>query len=116
MSVYNINLVNDPDVEEGFEIDGNNIAEVTVIDNSGNVITNNCRVQITLSKNALIGLGTELIRLAHKYNDGKHFHIEPISKDYIVQSMGIMLHPDSCELIVGCGDYKSFNDYTKEEV
>jgi len=115
MSVYNINLLNDPDVEEGFEIEGNNIAEVTVLDKSGNDITNNCRVQITLSKNALIGLGTELIRLAHNYKDGKHYHIDPISKDYIVQSMGIMLHPESCELIVGCGDYKSFNDYTKED-
>ncbi|MEW9674342.1 hypothetical protein [Ammoniphilus sp. 3BR4] len=115
MSEYIINLVNDTDKEEAFEITGNNIAEVNVIDKNGNDITQNCRVQITLSKNALLGLGTELIRLAHEYKDGKHFHIEPISKGYVVQSMGIMLHPESCELIVGCGDYDSFTEYTKEE-
>ncbi|WP_256941304.1 hypothetical protein [Bacillus sp. EAC] len=61
----------------------------------------------------MIGLCTELIRLAHDYKDGKHFHIDPISKEYVVQSMGAMLHPESCELIVCCGDYDTFNDYTK---
>ncbi|MFD4706440.1 hypothetical protein ACFWM3_16440 [Gottfriedia sp. NPDC058432] len=113
MTVYNINLANDFDKEEVFEIEGNNIAEVTVLDSNGNNITNDCRVMISLSKNALIGLGTELIRLAHNYKDGKHFHIEPISKGNVVQSMGIMLHPESCELIVGCGEYDSFDEYTK---
>ncbi|MFF2876932.1 hypothetical protein ACFVR2_11495 [Gottfriedia sp. NPDC057991] len=113
MTVYNINLANDFDEEEVFEIEGNNIAEVTVLDSNGNNITNDCRVMISLSKNALIGLGTELIRLAHNYKDGKHFHIDPISKGNVVQSMGIMLHPESCELIVSCGDYDSFNEYTQ---
>ncbi|XRG80154.1 hypothetical protein V5E38_07570 [Rossellomorea sp. GAMAL-10_SWC] len=115
MSFYNISLINDSDEEEVFEIEGNNIAEVTVLDNNGNNITNGCRVMISLSQNALIGLGTELIRLAHNYKDGKHFHIEPIEKEYVVQSLGVMLHPDSCELIVGCGDYKPFNDYINED-
>lgn len=112
---YIINLVNDTDKEESFEKVGNNIALVNVMDKNGIDITQNCRVQITLSKNALIGLGTELIRLAHEYKNGQHNHIEPISKDDVVQSMGIMLHPDSCELIVGCGDFNSFTDYTTED-
>lgn len=86
------------------------------MDNSRNDITTNCRVHITLSKNALLGLGTDLIRLAHDYGDGKDFHIEPINKEYVVQSKGIMLHPESCELILGCGNFESFTEYTKEEV
>ncbi|KQL27364.1 hypothetical protein [Psychrobacillus sp. FJAT-21963] len=117
MSEYIISLENDPDKEEAFEMTGDNIALVHVMDNSGNDITQNCRVQITLSKNALLGLGTELIRLAHdEYKNGRHFHLDPIEKEYVVQSMGIMLHPESCELILGCGDFDSFTEYTKEEV
>ena len=117
MSEYIIDLDNDFDKEEAFEVTGDNIALVTVMDSSsGNDITQNCRVQITLSKNALLGLGTELIRLAHDYDNGKHFHIEPINKEYVVQSKGIMLHPESCELILGCGDFDSFTEYTKEEL
>ncbi|PEL10252.1 hypothetical protein [Bacillus sp. AFS017336] len=115
MTVYNINLVNNSDEEEVFETEGNNIAEVTVIDNNGINITKDCSVMISLSKNALIGLGSELIRLAHDYKDGKHFHIDPISKGNVVQSLGIMLHPESCELIVGCGEYKTFNEYINED-
>ena len=116
MSEYIIDLDNDFDKEEAFEITGDNIALVSVMDSSGNDITPNCRVQITLSKNALLGLGTELIRLAHDYGNGEHFHIEPINKECVVQSKGIMLHPESCELILGCGDFDSFTEYTKEEV
>ncbi|QFF99014.1 hypothetical protein PB01_09315 [Psychrobacillus glaciei] len=116
MSEYIIDLSSDVDNEEDFEMTGDNIALINVMDMSGDEITQNCRVQITLSKNALLGLGTELIRLAHEYKDSKHFHIEPINKEYVVQSKGIMLHPESCELILGCGDFDSFTEYTKEEV
>ncbi|MFF2753046.1 hypothetical protein ACFVR1_04710 [Psychrobacillus sp. NPDC058041] len=114
MSEYIIDLVNDTDKEEAFEMTGDNIALVNVMDSNGNEITQDFRVQITLSKNALLGLGTELIRLAHEYKNGKHFHIDPINKEFVVQSKGIMLHPESCELILGCGDFESFTEYTEE--
>jgi hypothetical protein len=113
MSEYNIKLGSISDEEEEFETAGDNIAQIDVMDKNGNDITKDCRVQVTLSKNALLGLGTELIRLAHKFSDGKHFHIDPISKESVVQSLGIMLHPESCELIVGCGEFKSFDKYIK---
>lgn len=116
MSEYNIKLGNISDEEEEFELAGDNIAQIDVMDKNGNNITKDCRVQITLSKNAMLGLGTELIRLAHKFSDGKHFHIDTISQDSdAVQTLGIMLHPESCELIVGCGEFKSFGEYLKED-
>jgi hypothetical protein len=44
--------------------------------NSENDIMQNCRVQITLSKNALLGLGTELILSAHnEYKNSINVHI-----------------------------------------
>ena len=113
---YVINLVNNTDKEEYFEETGDNLALVNVFNQNGIDITQNCRVQITLSKNALLGLGTELIRLAHQYRNGKHFHIDPIEKEYVVQSLGVMLHPESCELIVGCGDFEPYTEYTKDDV
>lgn len=115
MSEYNIKLGNTSDEEE-FELAGDNIAQIDVMDKNGNNITKDCRVQLTLSRNAMLGLGTELIRLAHKFSDGRHFHIDPISQEgEAVQSLGIMLHPESCELIMGCGDFKSFDKYIKTE-
>ncbi|MFB5089389.1 hypothetical protein PGC35_19725 [Psychrobacillus sp. PGGUH221] len=45
MSECIINLENDLDKEESFEITGDNIALVHVMDNSGNDITENCRVR-----------------------------------------------------------------------
>ncbi|HJV16176.1 MAG TPA: hypothetical protein VJ546_02120 [Bacillales bacterium] len=114
MEKYTIELNNKFDVEESFEKTGNNIAQVEVLDINGKDVTKQSRVQITLSKNALVGLGTELIRLAHNYQNGKHFHIDPICKE-AYQSMGIMLHPDSCELIIGCGDYEPYTEYIDED-
>jgi hypothetical protein len=114
VSDYYIKLRSISDEEEEFELAGDNIAQIDVMDISGSNITKDCRVQITLSKNALLGLGTELIRLAHKFSDGRHFHIDPISQDSAVQTLGIMHHPGSCELIVGCGEFKSFDKFIND--
>lgn len=113
MSEYIIKVGNISDEEEEFETPGDNIAQVEELDKNGNNISKDCRVQVTLSQNALLGLGTELIRLVHQFRDGKHFHIDPISKESVVQSLGIMLHPHSSELIVSCGEFKSFDNYIK---
>ncbi|MBT2657966.1 hypothetical protein J7E81_22465 [Bacillus sp. ISL-18] len=115
MENYTIKLNNNFDVEEGFELTGDNIAQVTVLDINGDDVTKQSRVQFTLSKNALLGLGTELIRLAHNYHNGKHSHIDPIYKGDAYQSMGIMLHPDSSELIICCGDYEPYTEYIEED-
>jgi hypothetical protein len=54
----------------------------------------------------LLGLGTELIRTALERNQFTHTHLDPAMKEYISQNMGIILAPESCELIIGgAGDY-----------
>ena len=114
MSSYKVELDSDEDIE-GFEVSGDNIAELLVYDNEGNDITKKSKVQLILSKNGLLGLGTELIRLAHKFEDGYHTHIEPCEKERIVQNLGVVLMPTSCELIVNCSEMENIEEYFEKE-
>ena len=68
-------------------------------------------VDIWFRENSLIGFGTELIRVAHNFEEGKEVHIIPASEENGVQeSMGIYLTPESCELVIKC---KSFDPIDK---
>ena len=107
---YNIELDSNENTEE-FEVNGDNIAELRVYDKTNNDITNKSKVLFILSKNGLLGLGAELIRLAHKFEDGYHTHLEPSEKDRIVQNLGIVLMPTSCELILNCSKMDSIEEY-----
>ncbi|MEC0230635.1 Imm32 family immunity protein [Paenibacillus alba] len=84
-------------------------------DNVGSIeVLNKDRVMISLSKNAMIGLGHHLIRLAHRdYENGYHIHVDPCEKGYLSQTMGFFSHPDSAELIICCSDFDSIDSYTK---
>ena len=110
---YEIDIENDENDE--FEINADNVAIVQVHDKEGNDITAKTDVQIFLSKNALLGFGTELIRLANNYTDTKHIHMEPVEVDNIVQRMGIFLTPNSAQLTILCSDSKAIDEYFEEE-
>lgn len=110
---YVIDIKNDEHDE--FESKADNVAVLQVFDNEGNEITKQSKVSLFLSENALLGLGTELIRLAHNYKEGKHYHIEPASEDMMVQTLGVFLTPDSSELIVGCSDEDVIDEYFKDK-
>lgn len=69
-------------------------------------MTKSSRVTLFLSRNALLGLGTELIRLAHDYKEGRHYHLNPATEDMMIQTLGVFLSPGSCELVVGCSNEK----------
>ena len=73
------------------------------------------RILIELSRNGLIGLGTELIRLAHGFKDGFHWHIDPAEKELISSSMGIFLHPESSEVIISCREFNVIYDYVESD-
>lgn len=106
---YLINIDNDEHDE--FEVNADNVAVIEVYDKNGNRVSSQTKVQIFLSKNALLGLGTELIRLAHNYVESKHFHIMPADKEMLCQRMGIFLTPGSSELIITCSETKKIDDY-----
>ena len=65
-----------------------------IFNTQGDDISDQIRyVTIFLSKNALLGLGTELIRLAHNFEEGKKVRIIPASKEKgAEQSMGIFFN------------------------
>jgi len=109
---YLIDIENDEN--DDFERLADNVCVLQVFDSIGNEITKSSKVSLFLSKNALIGLGTELIRLAHNYKEGRHYHLEPASKELTVQTLGVFLTPDSCELIVGCSDEKNIDEYFED--
>ncbi len=110
---YEIDIKNDEN--DVFEINADNVGIVKVYDKEGDNITEKADVQIFLSKNALLGLGTELIRLAYSYTDTKHIHMEPVEIDNIVQRMGIFLAPDSARLTILCNDSKVIDEYFEDE-
>ncbi len=107
--IYNIDIENDAD--DKFEAKADNVAVFQIFDDKGNDITASSKANLFLSKNALLGLGTELIRLAHNFQDGKHLHLEPTEKDMMVQRLGIFLTPDSGKIVVGCGEMKTIDEY-----
>lgn len=99
---YEVDINNDDN--DVFENKADNVGMLQVFDNEGNEITEQSTVSLFLSENALLGLGTELIRMAHNYKEGKHYHVEPATNDLMVQTLGLFLTPDSSELIVGCSN------------
>jgi hypothetical protein len=85
---------------EEYEESDQNLALVQVV-RSGEVMDpEDCIVQLTLSHDAMIGLGKELLRAAYKER-GFHHELFPSKKSHCATALGIYLHPDSCRLNIG---------------
>ena len=106
---YEIDIKDDS--KDYFEKDADNIMEVKVRNDLGEDITKHSVVDIFLSQNALYGLGTELIRMAHNFKEGKHVHLEPVTEEAFVQRMGVFLTPDSSEVMICCNQGKCIDEY-----
>jgi|688.fasta_scaffold600912_1 hypothetical protein len=112
-SNYSINLNSDKSKEEEYEYNDGNVAEVRVQIPSGEIVSGSrYKVSITLSSDAMLGLGTELIRKALKLKeDGEKSydyaveHLEGIYSNSPCQKMGIYLTPKSCDLIILADDF-----------
>ena len=107
--IYNVDIKDDEFDE--FEKESDNVAIFQILDSEGFDITKSSRAILSLSRNGLLGLGTELIRLAHHFHEGKHVHLEPTEKEMMIQRLGILLTPDSGELIIACGNTGCIDDY-----
>ena len=110
--IYKIDLNNDSNDE--FEKNADNTVEIQIFNKAGEDITKDLTVNMYLSKNGLIGLGTELIRLAHHFKEGKHMHLEPSEENRQVQKMGVFLTPESGKLTILCNHNKHIDDYFSE--
>lgn len=111
---YEFDLIDDENDE--FEQLADNVGTVLVLDKNGESAIQQSRVMISLSRNAMIGLGTELIRMAHRFEVGNHMHVDPMQEGLVCQSMGIFLTPESSELIIACGDEKDVDSYIPPEL
>lgn len=109
---YSINLNPDKSKEE-YELDDKNIAEVRVQIPTGEIVSGSkYKVSISLSPDAMVGLGTELIRKGLKLKeDGEKSydyaveHLEGIYSINPCQKLGIYLTPKSCDLIILADDF-----------
>lgn len=87
--------------KDEFEIIGDNTAIMWVNDKQGEKITKPCNVKLYLSRNAMLGLGKELIRAAQRDFKGDVWHFYPVqSRESIYESLGIILMPESVEPVV----------------
>jgi len=97
------------DKVEAYEENDKNLLKARVQLPNGEMIEGmGYRVEITLSKDAMLALGTSLIRAAHSENKKLNFwHLHPSDKDLISQNFGVYLHPKSCELLISEEDFES---------
>lgn len=110
---YLIDLGFDDDYLEEHNIGFNNVASIKVI-NDGQDISSKCNfVTLMLSKSALMGLGTELLRLAHNFNKERNYYIIPMGNENYNSKLGFYLTQKSSFLSVGCGNLKDVFYYDK---
>lgn len=114
---YEIELTPPWGTIEDFEQEDDNIAQISVFDKSSgkNISKDMQYVILSISSDDMIGLGTEFIRLAHNFEEGKEIHIIPASEEHgAQQNMGIFLTPDSCELVIKCQSFEPIENIVEE--
>ena len=83
-----------------YETSDQNVMLVRARNKSGEINGGNqCLVEISLSRDAMLGLGTELIRSALRPGE-KMLEVFPVDRNLASQWLGTYLHPDSCRLII----------------
>lgn len=98
---FMVDLRFDNDYFEYHNLGFNNVADLRVF-NENVDISNKCTVVLSLNKNGLIGLGTELIRLAHTYNKDSALTFNPIDTEAHICSKGLYLTPNSSIMKIEC--------------
>ncbi len=95
-----------------------NVEELSELFLSGIEIGKGCRVELTFSKEALIGFATNLIWLYEDIDNEKnvHFHIDPLGGEIQGnQALGFFLTPESPSLVVQVEQMKKLN-YCEEKI
>ncbi len=99
---YLITLKPSQETRDSFELDEKNVLHVRVQLPTGEIVDGiGYRVEINLSRDAMLGLGVELIRAAHTGSQEKKlWHMHPSDHNLASQVLGVYLHPSSCELLI----------------
>jgi hypothetical protein len=108
---YHNVLLNNNEVDE-YETGFDNIAEL-LVSSGGSDISKQCKVLFSFNKEALIGFGNEAIRLAYRFQEYNHKHVDALGVPQASQSMGFFLTPESPDFVLGC---KCFDHLNKDEI
>lgn len=102
------------DKEEIFEVNDENLARVTVTVPDGNkakVLSGyEHHIILEMSKDAMIGFATELLRMAYEEDEDSFKELTPSDSTFVSQCLGIVLKPDSCRLSVSKQDLGNIKD------
>lgn len=101
--------------EDAFNACDDSIIEVQVESEDRKNITEGTTTYIYLSRNGLIGLGTELIRFAQEFHPGSHWHMEPSTKENMVCCLGVFTAPNSSNIILCCEEYPPIDECFEED-
>lgn len=97
-------LLERADRKEIFEDNDENIARVRVFapdgDNAKVFSSEEYHVILEMSKDAMIGFATELLRMAYDDDEDSFKELMPSYPTFVSQHMGIILKSDSCRLSV----------------
>jgi hypothetical protein len=110
---YLVDMNFDNDFIESYSIGFNNVAEMKIL-KDGEDFSNRCTVKFMLSKNALLGLGTQLIRLAHNFDKSNNYFVKPISNEEVDCSLGFFLTPNSANLAIRCENFNNVFYYDRD--
>lgn len=102
MKNYTVDLYPSKEKVEPYEEKDENVLMVRVQLPTGEIIEGNgYRVELALSKDAMLALGTALIRAASVGDEEMNFwHLHPSIPELVSQDFGVFLHPKSCELLI----------------
>ncbi len=98
---------------ENFEKNRDNTTYIHVKNKKGEYITDQCTVKIILNDDGMLGLGKSLIRYAYekeKVGGPLHFY-KAQPNEAIIETLGIILVPESAEPIIGENIDKPIDEY-----
>lgn len=102
MKEYCVKLVRPGDEMDEFERRDRNVVRARVQLPSGSIVSGQgYRIHLSLSRDGMLALGTNLIRAAHSETDELNFwHLHPSDSQLTSQNFGVFLHPESCEVLI----------------
>ncbi len=106
-------LRNTPDTTlEFFEIGFKNLVEIVIFDETGTDVTKDCiNVVFKMTEQALRGLASEFIKLAHSFVlDNKYTSVQ-LNYTGNTYDLGFYLLPSSCKLTIVCSEFENVYYY-----
>lgn len=99
MEKFSIDIDRPNECRPSYELSDKNVMWVRAGTKGDRLDSNDSFVEIGLSRDAMLALGTELIRSALRPGD-KLLEVFPIDQHLASQSLGVYLHPSSCRLLI----------------